>query len=429
MSLTVKKVAKLMRRGVEGRYLDGGSTGVRGLYLIVASRTSSHWELRYQQREVGHWMGLGSARDFTLNEARDRARKERQRLTDGDDPLVVRRAERAAKAAAAATIKTFKWCADAYIAANSSAWKSAKHEQQWSASLRTYVLPKLGALDVAAVDRARVLDVLEQKVPAQLGHPAGSFWHVRPVTASRVRLRTELILSWASARGYRNGENPAAWEHLRHTLPAPAKVAPPKHHAALPYGEIPALLVELRKREGVGPRALEFLILTAARAGEVLGAVWSEIDLDQKVWTVPAERMKGGKPHKVPLSAAAIAVLRGLPRERDNPHVFIGMRQPKLSEATMGRLFRDRLHRTETIHGCRSSFADWAHEQTAQPAHVIEMALAHAVGNAVEQAYRRTDLFAKRRQLMEQWGKYCAAPTKAVRDGTNVRTLRPTVAS
>jgi integrase len=423
MSLTVKKVAKLMRRGVEGRYLDGGSTGVRGLYLIVGGKNNAHWELRYQQREVGHWMGLGSARTFTLTEARDRARKERQRLHDGDDPLLLRRAERAAKAAAAATTKTFKWCADAYITAHSSSWKSAKHGHTWRSSLATYALPKLGNLDVAAVDRARVLDVLEQKVPAQLGHPAGPFWTARSVTASRVRLRIELILSWASARGYRNGENPAAWESLRHVLPAPAKVAPPQHHAAVPYAEVPGLLTALRQRHGVGPRALEFLILTAARAGEVLGAVWSEIDLDKKEWTIPAERMKGGKQHKVPLSAAAVAVLRGLPREADNAFVFVGSRQPGLSEATMGRLLRDRLHRTETVHGFRSSFSDWSHEQTAQPAHVIEMALAHSVGNAVEQAYRRTDLFAKRRQLMEQWGKFCT--TASARRAATVTTLRP----
>jgi integrase len=423
MSLTVKKVAKLMRRGVAGRYLDGGSTGVRGLYLIVGGKSNAHWELRYQQREVGHWMGLGSARDFTLTEARERARKERQRLHDGDDPLVLRRAERAAKAAAAASTRTFKQCAEGYIAAHSSAWKSAKHGQQWLASLQTYVFPKLANVDVAAIDRGRVLDVLEQKVEAQLGHPAGSFWQARSVTAGRVRLRIELILSWATARGYRNGENPAAWEHLRHILPAPAKVAPLEHHAAVPHGEVPGLLIELRKRDGVGPRALEFLILTAARAGEVLGATWSEIDLDQKIWTVPAERMKGHKEHRAPLSAAAVALLRGLPHERDNPHVFIGMRQPKLSEATMGRLFRDRLHRSETIHGFRSSFADWAHEQTAQPNHVIEMALSHSVGTAVEKAYRRTDLFAKRRQLMEQWGKYCT--TAPVRRAATVTPLRP----
>jgi integrase len=273
-----------------------------------------------------------------------------------------------------------------------------------------------------------VLDVLEQKVGAQLGYPAGPFWTARPVTAGRVRHRLELVLSWAAARGHRSGENPAAWEHLRHILPAPAKVAPVKHHPAVPHGEIPALLVELRQRDGVGPRALEFLILTAARAGAVQGATWSEIDLDKKEWIIPAARMKAGKEHKVPLSAAAVALLRGLPRERDNPHVFIGSQQPGLSESAMARLLRRRLHRTETIHGFRSSFADWAHEQTpAQPNIVIEMALAHSVGTAVEKAYVRTDLVNKRRQLMEQWAKYCT--TAPARRAATVTPLRPTVAS
>jgi integrase len=423
MSLTVKKVSKLMRRGVAGRYLDGGN-GVRGLYLIVGGKANAHWELRYELHGRGHWMGLGSAKDFSLNEARDRARRERQRLADGDDPLQLRRAERAAKAMAAAATKTFKEAAEAYITAHSSSWKSAKHGQQWRNSLQTYVYPKLATLDVAAIDRARVLDVLEQKVDAALGYPAGPFWQTRSVTADRVRLRMELILSWASARGYRSGENPAAWEHLQHILPAATKVAPPKHHKAVPYPEIPALLLELRRHVGIGPKALEFLILTAARAGEVLGATWDEIDLEQKLWTVPAARMKAHREHRVPLSTAAVDLLRELPRENGNAFVFVGARQPRLSEATMGRLFRDRLHRTETIHGFRSSFADWAHEQTAQPAHVIEMALSHSVGTAVEKAYRRTDLFAKRRQLMEQWSRYCTTPTKAAAEAAAVVPIR-----
>jgi integrase len=411
MSLTVKKVSKLMRRGVAGRYLDGGA-GVRGLYLIVGGENNAHWELRYQLHGRGHWMGLGSAKDFSLSEARDRARKERQRLHDKDDPLAARRAVRAAKAAAAASTKTFKECADAYIAAHRSGWKSAKHGHTWISTLATYVHPKLANLDVAAVNRARVLDVLEQKVEAQLGYPAGPFWQARPVTADRVRLRIELILNWAAARGYRSGDNPARWEDLKHILPPPAKVAPVKHHAAVPYSDIPALLVELRRREGIGARALEFLILTAARAGEVLGATWDEIDLDQKLWIIPSARMKGGREHRVPLSAPAIDLLGGLPREDGNAFVFVGARQPRLSEATMGRLFRDRLHRSETIHGFRSSFSDWAHEQTAQPNHVIEMALSHSIGTAVEKAYRRTDLFAKRARLMSDWAKYCMSPPK-----------------
>jgi integrase len=411
MSLTVKKVAKLTRRGVPGRYLDGGN-GVRGLYLIVGGKANAHWELRYQLRGRGHWMGLGSAKDFTLSEARERARKERQRLHDKDDPLAARRAERAAKALAATSTKTFREAADAYIAAHRAGWKSAKHGHTWISTLATYVHPKLGALDVAAVDRARVLDVLEQKVEAQLGYPAGPFWHARPVTADRVRLRIELILSWATARGYRSGENPASWEHLQHILPAPAKIAPVVHHPAVAYAEVPTVVAELHKREGIGPKALEFLILAAARAGEVLGAVWSEINLDEKIWTIPAERMKAGREHRIPLSDPAIELLRGLPREHGNGFVFIGARQPRLSEATMGRLFRDRLHRSETIHGFRSSFRDWAGESTAFPPDVCEAALAHIKGKT-ERAYQRGDLFNKRRKLMELWAKFCTTPPPA----------------
>jgi integrase len=411
MALTVKKVAKLIRRGVPGRYLDGGGTGVRGLYLCIGGPRNAHYELRFQLRGRGRWMGLGSAFDFSLTEARERARKERQRLHDKDDPLEARRAERAAKAAAAASTKTFRECADAYIQQHQAGWKSAKHGQTWQLSLRDYVFPKIGAMNVAAIDRQHVLQVLEQPVQAALGYPAGPFWLSRSVTADRVRTRIKLILDWAKVRGYRTGDNPASGELIKQALPKPTNVAPVRHHAALPYQQIPQFIQTLRQRAGVGPRALEFLILTAARAGEVLGATWDEVDEANKVWTISAERMKASKEHRVPLSDPALALLRGLPREHGNGHVFIGARQSRLSEATMGRLLRDRLGGGATVHGFRSSFSDWSHEQTAQPNHVIEMALSHSVGTAVEKAYRRTDLFAKRRTLMEAWARFCTTPT------------------
>jgi integrase len=427
MSLTVKKVAKLTRRGEPGRYLDGGANGVKGLYLIVQNKKAAHYECRYQLRGRGHWMGLGSARDFSLEEARERARKERQRLADGDDPLQLRRAERAAKAAAAATEKTFKECATAYIQQHQAGWKSAKHGQTWLTTLQDYAFPKIGAMDVAAIDRQHILQILEQPVRAALGFPAGPFWQARAVTADRVRTRIKLILDWAKVRGYRSGDNPASAELIKQALPKPTAVAPVRHHAGLPYQQIPQFIQTLRQREGIGPRALEFLILTAARAGEVLGATWDEINLETKEWIIPEGRMKNAKEHRVPLSAAALELLRALPREAANPFLFVGMRQQRLSEATMGRLLRDRLGGGgggATVHGFRSSFSDWAHERTASPAHVIEMALSHSVGTAVEKAYRRTDLFAKRRQLMEGWSKFCATPAKPIGEVVAIRGAR-----
>jgi integrase len=427
MSLTLKKVAQLIRRGDPGRYLDGGTNGVKGLYLIVRNKRAAHYELRFQLHERGHWMGLGSARDFSLNEARIRARKGRQRLADGEDPLVVRRAERAAKAAAAATVKTFKECAAAYIQQHQVGWKSAKHGQTWQTSLQEYVFPKIGEMDVAAIGRQHVLQILEQPVKAALGYPSGQFWQARAVTADRTRTRIKLILDWAKARGYRVGDNPAAAELIKQALPKTIDIAPVQHHPALPYEQVPQFIQSLRQREGVGPQALEFLILTGARAGEVLGATWGEINLQAKEWVIPASRMKNGNEHRVPLSQPAVDLLRRLHTENSNPFVFVGLRQQRLSEATMGRLLRDRLGGTErgaTVHGFRSSFSTWAHEQTAQPEIVIEMALSHTPGDETVKAYRRTDLLNKRRQLMEQWSRFCMSPPAKV--GGDVIALRGT---
>jgi integrase len=420
MNLTVKRVARLLRHGQHGRHRDGD---VRGLYLCIGGKRNANWQLRYQLHGKAHWMGLGSAREFSLKEARERAKSERQKLSDKNDPLQLRRADHAAKAATAATVKTFKKCAEAYIEAHQGKWKSVKHGMQWKTSLATFVYPKIGNLDVAAIGRPHVLNVLEQRVEAQLGHPAGQFWQVRTVSADRLRNRIELILNFAAARGYRNNDNPARWEDLKHILPQPAKLNTVKHHAAVAYDEVPTLVAELRKREGVGARALEFLMLTAARTGEVLGALWSEIDFDKKEWTVPAERMKGGREHRVPLSPQCMTLLRGLYREDGNQHVFIGARQPRLSDTTLSELLK-RLDRVETIHGFRSSFTDWAHERTASPNIVIDMALAHSVGTAVEKAYRRSDLFDKRRKLMDAWATYCATPpAKASAEVVPMRAL------
>lgn len=360
MALTVKRVVRLMRKGEpRGRYLDGGPNGIRGLYLATESRTNASWTLRYQLDGRAHWLGLGSARTFSLEEARQRAREARQRLADGIDPITAKREARAAQRAAAAATKTFRECAADFIEGRRHEWRSGIHEIQWSTTLRQYVHPIIGGLDVARVDRPAVLRVLEQHVGALRGRPAGKFWLVRTTTADRVRNRIELVLNFATARGHRpQGENPAAWSVLQHVLARPNKISPKEHHAALPYADLPALMGELRKHEGVSVQALAFLILTATRAGETLGATWDEIDLASKVWTIPAQRMKGGREHRVPLSDAAVELLQSAYRENGNPHVFIGTNKPRLSAEAMARALARVRPGPFTVHGFRSSFSD-----------------------------------------------------------------------
>jgi integrase len=414
--LTVKKVARLLRRGQPGRHFDGS-----GLYLVIKSPNNAGWERRYELNHKAHALGLGSAlRAFTLGEARERNRKVSQQLADGIDPLAQKRAARAAQAAAAARMLTFRQAAEAYIEAHQAKWRSRIHGQQWLTSLDTYVYPIIGALDVAAVDVPAVLRILEQKVPAGRGYSAGSFWLVRSTTADRVRNRVELVLSWATGRGYRTGDNPASWSRLKHILPKAAKIARTTHHAATPYIEAPAVMAELRQREGVTPKGLQFLILTAGRAGEVLGATWEEIDLDSATWTIPATRMKSGNEHRVPLSRRALELLRSLCRQEGNPHLFIGSRNERLGHGALGALMRRIGRDDETVHGFRSSFSDWAHECTGYDSHVIELSLSHNIDGAVEKAYRRGDLFEKRRRLMEDWAKFCNGPPA---QQTNVVTM------
>jgi integrase len=420
MGLTVKRVQKLLRRGDAGIYPDGGKDHVRGLRLCVRSKTAASWELRFQLNHVPRLMGLGSARVFTLAEARAPATAAKKQLTDKIDPLEQRRSERAARkatlaAAKAAAVeakaksKTFREAAETYIADHRKHWKNDKHAAQWPSSLARFAYPVIGDMRVADVDTTMVLKVLEQAVPAGRGDPAGSLWNARRDTASRVRGRIETILNWSTIRGFRSGSNPAAWEgHLEHALADTGKVEV-AHHAAVPYEELPAFMAALAQRVGVAARALEFTILTAARTGEVIGATWDEIDLEKNVWTIPGERMKAGKRHTVPLSPAAVALLQSLPREGGNPHLFIGPRGPGLSNMAMAQLMK-RMDRSETVHGFRSTFMDWAHDRTAFPAAVIDMALAHGVKDKTEKAYRRGDLIAKREALMDAWATYCNSP-------------------
>jgi integrase len=390
--LSPGKVAKTTGTAGKTTLLADGN----GLYLRIGPTGSKSWLLRYMAGRKSHDMGLGSLALVGLREAREHALQQRRLLRlEGIDPIAKRRAARQAAIIEAASAMTFKSCAEAYIAAHKAGWKNPKHAAQWPSTLQTYVYPIFGDLPVQAVDVGLVTKAIEP------------IWSTKPETASRVRGRIESVLDWATVRGYREGENPARWRgHLEKLLPARRKVAAVEHHAALPYPELPTFMGDLRLREGLAARALEFAILTAARTGEVLGARWSEVDLDGRLWTVPANRMKAGREHRVPLSDAALAILSGLDRTGDL--VFPGQRRDRsLSNMALLMLLR-RVGRDDlTAHGFRSTFSDWCAEQTNFPSEVREMALAHTVGDKVEAAYRRGDLFEKRRQLAEAWGRYC----------------------
>ena len=402
MALSVKKIAKLNE---PGRYFDKDN-----LYLQVRSRTNKSWLLRYTLDGRERWCGLGPLRTFDLNDARDRARKYRQMLCDGIDPIEDKKAKRQERRLKEAKAVTFAKSAEEYFEAHQRKWKNAKHRAQFTNTLRDYVLPKIGKLAVADIDTGLVLKCIEP------------IWHEKTVTASRVRNRIEAVLDWAKVHEYRTGENPARWNgHLENLLPSPSELIEAKHHAALPYAEVATFMVELDQQQSVAARALEFLILTAARLGEVTGATWDEINLTEKTWTVPAARMKTRKEHKVPLSDRAIELLRSLPQEIDNPHLFIGARGAKLTDLSLGHVLKVMgRNGNVTVHGFRSTFSDWAHETTGYSNHVIEQALAHKVGSEVERAYRRGDLFAKRRRLMADWAKLGSQP---VADHSNVVAL------
>lgn len=347
-----------------------------------------------KRREVG----LGGFPDVPLALAREKAREVREAVQQGRDPIAERAAARSALAAQRGAEITFDECAEKFISAKSAEWKNAKHVAQWSATLTTYASPVVGTMQVRDIELSHVVKILEKD----------DFWTTKTETASRVRGRIEAVLDWATVRGYRKGENPARWKgHLDKVLAAPKKVQKVEHHAALPVDEIGAFMRDLREREGIAARALEVLILTAARSGEVRGMTWGEINLDEAVWIVPAERMKAKREHRVPLSVRVIEVLRSLPVVAGEL-VFPGMREGSpLSDMTLTAVLK-RMGRADlTAHGFRSSFRDWAAERTNYPREVAEMALAHTIGDKVEAAYRRGDLFEKRRRMMEDWSRFC----------------------
>jgi integrase len=403
MPLTQKRVAKLLRQGAPGRHLDA-----RGLYLVIASRNNAHWERRYQLDGKEHYHGLGSAFVFGLAAARERSRRTSELLADGVDPLVRKRAAKAERMAAAAAAVTFGQVAQDYFDAHSPSWKHRKHIQQWRASVLGLTMNGASAegdyckilrpLPVATIDTPIILQVLK------------AHWHDKPETMSRVRARIASVLDYAKAARYRAGDNSASWDIIGKLLPARGKLMGVDHFEAVDYREIPSFMAALRAQEGVAARCLEFTALVVARSSEAREAVWSEINWDDALWEIPAERMKSARSHKVPLAPEAIALLRGLPREEGNDLVFLGRRPGEpLSDLALMTLMR-KMGRSETVHGLRSSFSDWAHERTGHSSHTIELSLAHAVGTEVERSYRRGDMFEKRHQLMAQWAKYCTSP-------------------
>lgn len=391
-----------------GRHADGG-----GLHLLVKESGARSWVYRFMLSGKSRDIGLGAAGPdgISLSQARDARDALRLKVKAGIDPLEERQREAAEALAAAQAAQvagmTFKAVAETYIGANEGSWRNDKHRQQWKNTLATYVYPVIGELPVAEVGTAHVLQILEP------------IWKAKAETASRVRGRMETILDAAKARGYREGENPARWRgHIAQILPARSRLTR-GHHKAMPYETIPAFVGALHKREAVAALALEFTILTAARTGEVIGAKWDEVDLDKATWTIPASRMKAGKEHRVPLAARAMEILKstqGLRKE----WLFPATKGGKMSGMAMSMLLR-RMKADVTVHGFRSSFRDWCAECTGYAHEVAEMALAHTIDNKVERAYRRGDLFDKRRRLMDDWATFCAT-IPAV--GANVTPIR-----
>lgn len=400
--LTVKSVPP-------GMYCDGG-----GLYLQVTKGADGalhrSWLYRFAIDSRERQMGLGSFPTIGIADARTRAADARKLVAYRIDPIHHRDSQRASAAAVEAHAMTFDQCATAYIQSHRAGWRSPKHGEAWAMTLATYVSPIFGHLPVQAVDTALVMKALEP------------IWPTIPESASRTRGRIELVLDWATARGYRKGENPARWRgHLDKLLPSRTKLRAVKHHAAISHADLPAFVSELRGRPTVVARALEFVILTAARSGEAIGAKWSEIDLAGKTWTVPPERMKSHRVHRVPLSLPALALLEQMAEHRQGEFVFPGTRRTTLPDVALHKLVR-RMKRDFTPHGFRAAFRTWAGDHTLTQREVIEAALAHVVGDSTELAYSRGDLFEKRRRLMADWAAFCGQPLAGEQD--NVVPMR-----
>jgi integrase len=402
--LTHLQATKLNQPGLRG---DGA-----GLWLKVTENGSKSWIFRFTFDSRERWMGLGSFPDVSIAEARDTATDLRKMVRSGVDPLEAKQERVAANLAVKAKTVTFDWCAEQYINAHKSGWKNAKHVDQWVHTLDSYAKPVIGALAADKIDTAHVMKILEP------------IWSTKSETASRLRGRIESVLDWATTRKFRTGENPARWKgHLDNLLPARSKMARVKHHPALPWVDIPAFIASLKSQAGTAALALQFTILTAARSGEVRGMTWAEIDFQNRMWVVPAERMKAGAEHRVPLSNNALQVLQSAKTATallNTPLVFPGTTYTKptgansptlkpLSDMSLTAVLRRMELTNITVHGFRSSFRDWAAEATNYPRDMAEMALAHTVGDKVEAAYRRGDMFEKRRSMMDDWAKLYSA--------------------
>jgi integrase len=394
MARRLNRLTAVEVKGIDqkGMYHDGG-----GLYLQVSAAGTKSWIYRFTLDGRAREMGLGPLNVISLAEARKRVAECRRMRHDGIDPIDARGAQRHQKRLEGARSMTFDVCAGAYIEAHKASWKNGKHAEQWRGSLRNYASPVFGSSPVQAIDLALVMKALEP------------IWQTKSETASRLRGRIESVLDWATVRGYRKGENPARWRsHLDKLLPSRAKIQKVQHHPALPHNEIADFMVSLRSQEGIAARALEFLILTAARTGEIIGARWDEVDLDERVWVIPEARMKAGREHRVPLSGPALAILKKMNEVRESDFVFRGGRKGKPLSNMAALAVLKRMGRNDlTAHGFRSTFRDWAAERTNFSRDVVEMALAHTIENKVEAAYRRGDLAQKRRQLMEAWARFC----------------------
>lgn len=379
MGLSARKV----QTAREGKYSDGN-----GLFLLVKKTGARSWVLRYQLNKRRRDIGLGSYPDISLQEAREKVVDLKRQIKNGFDPLAHRQKQ---------TNITFKEAGEKLIQSKKSEWKNAKHAQQWTSTLVTYVYPFIGDLNVKNIEVADIVNVLTK------------IWTEKPETASRLRGRIETVLDYAHALKYRSGDNPARWKgNLDHLLPKHSKIKKQKHHEALPYNDISAFMALLQKREGVSARALEFLILTATRSGEVRGAVWGEIDLNARLWIIPPERMKAEKEHRIPLCDRAMEILQEMRKHNDGGYIFESQTKKgkMLSDMTLSAVLKRMDYKGITVHGFRSTFRDWAGETTHFPREVIEHALAHRLKDKAEAAYARGTLLAKRRELMGAWRKY-----------------------
>lgn len=385
--LTAMAVSKL--KG-EGAYAVGGVPGLQ-LQILGASRA---WVLRFVLNDKRRRMGLGSYPAVSLAEARDRARLARSLIRSGIDPIDQRASNKETIVAAAAKSLTFAKAAEKFIAAHEDSWSNAKHRLQWVSTIGTYANPIIGQLPVAAIEQRHILQILNP------------IWRSKTETASRLRGRIEQVLNWAKVQGLREGPNPARWrDHLDLLLPAPEKVSPVKHLAAVPLAEAKLMWQLICGTGGMGAQALQLQILTAGRSGEARGARWSELDLEGAVWVIPKERMKAKREHRIPLPRQAVELLRKQPRIVGAELVFPSSRNTPLSDMTLTAVMR-RLKRTEVPHGWRSTFRDWVGDCTDYPSELAEIALAHSVGSKVEQAYRRGDMLEKRRPLMQEWADF-----------------------